>query len=141
MILRIQGFSYRQIGKELKISHEQARNDVKNILQQTLDNCRESVEELRQLENERLDQLWAKFFQMAIDDGDLHAAHRCISISKSRRELNGLDMPQRAPVDEAGRAAPERINIKKILNILDAETAKKISRAHRSSIAEESDVC
>ncbi len=32
-------------------------------------------------------------------------------------------------VDEAGRAALERIHITKILNALDAETAKRISKA------------
>ncbi len=92
--LRIEGWSYRKIGAELKISYEQARRDVKLILAETLEVAKEEADELRQIENDRLDLLWETMYEEAIDSKDEKAVLRCIQISKARRELNGIDSPQ-----------------------------------------------
>ena len=149
--LRIIGLSWRQIGHQLDINHETARNDVKTILRENLDSNKPETEEYRELELERLDQLWTRYFPLALggkqpdykdEDGetvkgetfapDSNAAWRCLQISKRRSELMGLDMPAQAPVDRDGNPVPDKIEITKVLQIIDAEAAKKISRASRS---------
>ena len=150
--LRIIGLSWRQIGAQLNVSHETARQDVKNALKATIGSIQIEADEYRELELERLDQLWARYFPLALGgkrpdypdkDGeivigetfapDTNAAWRCLQISKRRSELMGLDMPAQAPVDRDGNPVPERIEVTKILALIDVETAKKSSKASRSS--------
>ncbi len=95
---RLQGLSFRQIGEKEDISHEQARIDVHQFLREVLDLGAEEAEELRALENARLDALWTKFYPAAVNDGDMDASLRCLQISKARRQLNGLDMPIKVEV-------------------------------------------
>ena len=96
---RLEGFSYRQIGLELGISHTQAIDDVRRILRETLALSEDEVAEFRELENQRYDMLWEKFFPMAINNLDEKAALRCLQISKARRELNGLDAPVKIAIE------------------------------------------
>ncbi len=102
--MRIGGLSYRDIGRQLGVSYETARIDVKTILKETLDEAKEEAEELRQIEVERLDILWNKWFARAIGSKELKimpdkdAALRCLQIMKRRAELLGLDMPQKHEV-------------------------------------------
>ena len=109
---RLQGLSFRQIGEKEDISHEQARLDVRQFLSDVLELGKEEAEELRALENARLDALWNRFYSIAIGDElpedhrlvDAHynawrlATQACLKISKARRELNGLDMPVKIEV-------------------------------------------
>ena len=95
---RLQGLSFRQIGDKEDISHEQARIDVHTFLREVLDLGKEGAEELRALENARLDALWTVFYPLAVNKADINAAIRCDCISRSRRQLNGLDMPVRVEV-------------------------------------------
>jgi len=100
---RLKGLSWREIGKRVDVSHVQALNDVKQILRETLSLATDEAEEMRELENMRLDALWAVFYPMVVNRGDievaidsdtvLDAAQKCLQISKARRELNGLDAP------------------------------------------------
>ncbi len=109
---RLQGLSFRQIGEKEDVSHEQARQDVHQFLREVLDIGAEEAEELRALENARLDELWQRFYPIAIGDelpedyrlADAHynawrlATQACLKISKARRQLNGLDMPIRVEI-------------------------------------------
>ena len=95
---RLQGLSFRQIGDKEDISHEQARLDVRQFLSDVLELGAEEAEELRVLENARLDALWTKFYPDAVNKGDMDASLRCLQISKARRQLNGLDMPVKIEV-------------------------------------------
>ena len=150
--LRIIGLSWRQIGQQLQINHMTARSDVRTILKENLDSNRPETDEYRELELQRLDQLWSRYFPLALggkqpdykdEEGktvkgdtfapDSNAAWRCLQISKRRSELMGLDMPAMAPVDRDGNPVPEKLEVVKILQIIDAETAKKISRASRNA--------
>ena len=53
--LRKQGLSYRKIGERLKVSHEQARQDVEGMLTQLAALNRDKGEEFRALKLEQLD--------------------------------------------------------------------------------------
>jgi len=149
--LRIIGLSWRQIGRQLKVDHNTARSDVKTALKETLDSSKPDTDLYRELELERLDQLWSRYFPLALggkqpdfqdEDGktvkgetfapDSNAAWRCLQISKRRSELMGLDMPAMAPVDRDGNPVPEKIEVTKMLVLINAETAKEISKATRN---------
>ena len=149
--LRIIGLSWRQIGQQLKVNHETARSDVRTALKETLDGSKFDADEYRELELQRLDQLWARYFPLALggkqpdykdEEGklvigekfapDSNAAWRCLQISKRRSELMGLDMPAKAPVDRDGNPVPDKIEVTKILALIDAKTAKEISKATRN---------
>ena len=108
---RLQGLSFRQIGEKEDISHEQARQDVRQFLSDVLELGKEEAEELRALENARLDALWQRFYPIAIDeliindkdvivtlDSAISACQKCLQISAARRQLNGLDMPIKVEV-------------------------------------------
>ena len=149
--LRIIGLSWRQIGHQLDINHETARSDVRTALKETLEGSKFDADLYRELELERMDQLWSRYFPLALggkqpdyqdEEGktvkgdtfapDSNAAWRCLQISKRRSELLGLDMPAMAPVDRDGNPVPEKIEVAKMLVLIDAETSKKISRASRN---------
>ena len=110
MFLRCSGYSYRQIGERLGISYEQARKDVKRTMEENRNASKEESDELRELENERIDLLWARAFSKAMgqrkdEEGNVipenpqasadkdRAMQRCIQLSRARCELNGINMP------------------------------------------------
>ena len=64
--------------------------------------CAELAEHLRELENQRLDELQASLWDKALA-GVLPAADRILRIMERRAKLNGLDAPQKiAPTDPSG---------------------------------------
>jgi len=68
----------------------------------TLAECAELAEHLRELENQRLDELQASLWDKALA-GVLPAADRILRIMERRAKLNGLDAPQKiAPTDPTG---------------------------------------
>lgn len=100
--LRIRGYSYRKIGPAIGLSHGQAHVHVTDALREIRTLTIEQVEELRALENARLDSIWAKLWP----DGptmSTDTARTLLRISDSRRSLNGLDMK---PYVQGGAAAP-----------------------------------
>ena len=99
--LRKVGCSYRQIGTALKVSHEQARQDVMEALAALNALSLASADELRALEIERLD-MAAYAIQAAVRLGDVKAINAWVRLSESRRKLLGLDAPTRI-VDETGK--------------------------------------
>lgn len=90
--LRKAGASFRAIGAQLNISHEQARTDVMQSLQELAHEQREKTQEYRQLELERLDRMLMAIWTQAAK-GDLQAVDRALKISDRRAKLLGLDAP------------------------------------------------
>lgn len=69
---------------------------------------RESAEQIRTMELERLDRLWFKAYEMA-EEGDLTAIDRCLKIMARRAKLLGIDSPTKISLgDEELDAAIER---------------------------------
>jgi hypothetical protein len=88
--LRWAGASYRAIAQQLGCSLGNAWKSVRAGIKKTL---QEPADEVRRLENDRLDRLQLALWQRALE-GDLHAADRVLRVMKRRAELNGLDAPK-----------------------------------------------
>ena len=83
--------TYRQIAELLDINTSTAYRRVENALRAI---PADGVEEMRQLEGERLDKLHAALWDRALE-GDLPAIDRLLTISARRSKLFGLDSPTR----------------------------------------------
>lgn len=92
--LRKRGFSYRDIGEKLGVSHGQAYNDVMKELSRLAKERDGSLEELRQLELERLDGLITALEPMA-RVGDTAAVNAYLKVMERRAKYLGLDAPDK----------------------------------------------
>jgi len=90
--LRKRGFAFREIGRRLNISHVQASRDVNAELGRLAELCKDSAEELRQLELERLDMLMLGLEPMA-RVGKPDAVNAYLKVMERRSKLLGLDAP------------------------------------------------
>lgn len=94
LALRIQGKTWAEIGRELKVSPIHARNSAMEILRRAEN---EAADEMRAIENRRLDiaqnAIWEK-----VEEGSLAAIETFLKVSKARREINGLDAPHRVAI-------------------------------------------
>jgi hypothetical protein len=84
------GASFRAIGQSLGISAMQAHRDVVGALKQTLTETAESVNELRQLELARCDELLL-FLWPSCRKGSVEAVKAAVKIGERRARLLGLD--------------------------------------------------
>ena len=89
--LRSEGLTYREIAERLGINTSTAYRRVENALRAI---PADGVDEMRQLEGERLDKLHAALWERALE-GDLQAIDRLLTISNRRAKLFGLDAPTR----------------------------------------------
>lgn len=101
--LRTRGYSYRAIGEQLKVSHVQAYRDVSAELKRLTSLRDEKLEELRELELQRLDRLLHKLDEK-IEAGQLTAMDRALRIMERRARLLGLDAPERRDLTTGGEA-------------------------------------
>ena len=95
------GYSYRDIGARLEVSHEQARRDVEAALAALVADTKGSAEQLRQLELERLDMLTKALEPMAAV-GNPGAVNSFLRVMERRAKLLGLDKPQAVDVTTGG---------------------------------------
>lgn len=91
MRLRMGGYSYEQIAKILDVHPSRVSQLVKQGLQEA---ANEDAEQLRVIENARLDRLQAAVWQDALK-GDSKAIDTVLKISARRAALNGLDAPKK----------------------------------------------
>lgn len=85
------GKSFRVIGDELGCSRQYASKLVQKELKRLTKEISKSTEELRALENTRLDYLLEKLITR-IESGDVSAINAAIRLSERRSKLNGLDL-------------------------------------------------
>jgi len=90
--LRKAGASYRQIGQQLGVSHQQAHRDVTKAIRDLAKLGEGNARELRILEAERLDALFLSLWPQA-RVGDLQVVDRTLRIMARRAKLLGLDAP------------------------------------------------
>lgn len=86
------GYSYRDIGARLDVSHEQVRRDIEAALAALVDDTKDSAGQLRQLELERLDMLTKALEPMA-KVGNPGAVNSFLRVMERRAKLLGLDAP------------------------------------------------
>ncbi|NLV40573.1 MAG: hypothetical protein GXY15_05015 [Candidatus Hydrogenedentes bacterium] len=102
LALRIKGLTFAGIGDTLGVDTSTAYRYVRDALAETLAECAELAEHLRELENQRLDEMQAALWEKALA-GVFPAADRVLRIMERRAKLNGLDAPQKiAPTDPSG---------------------------------------
>jgi len=95
--LRKDCYTFQEIADQLGITKGYAYKLVTKGLAELTEKVRSSADELRELENIRLDTLWTKAYDKA-QVGDLGAINTCLKISERRAKLNGLDSPTRADI-------------------------------------------
>lgn len=101
---RLAGLTYAQIGERLGIDE----SSVRRMIQRSMDRSESNqVDEMRGLENERFDKvqsaIWADVLR-----GDLKAIDTFLKISKARREMNGMNAPQKVDISMSVRQEMEQ---------------------------------
>lgn len=91
--LRRQGYSYRAIAKALYVSLETAYSDVDTALKQATARNANSADDLRTLELQRLDEMLAAVYPLAIK-GIGSNIDRVLKIMERRARYLGIDAPQ-----------------------------------------------
>lgn len=87
--LRLAGLSYAQIGEKLGIDPK----TVIDLVNRTLTVAEnQAVEELREIENARLDRAQASIWTQVLE-GNLAAVDSFLRLSQRRAKMNGLDAP------------------------------------------------
>jgi hypothetical protein len=104
--LRKAGFTYRAIGDKLGVDHTTVYKDIQHELQRLAEQQRDSADELRQLELERLDMLLKGLEPMA-SVGNPGAVNSYLKVMERRAKLLGLDAPVRQEVTGADGGALE----------------------------------
>lgn len=88
---RLSGMTYSQVADRLKMP----TNSVRALIQYALRTAEaDSVEEMRELENHRLDAMQRAIWP-AVEEGDLQAVDRALKIAQTRAKLNGLEAPKK----------------------------------------------
>ena len=95
--LRIQGFTFEQIASE--VGYQGASGAWQAYQRVKESHIFESIDEARQLELMRLDELQFAIWDRAID-GDLPAAHCVLKIMDRRAKLLGLDKPAKIELNQ-----------------------------------------
>jgi len=96
--LRKRGLNYTQIGKKLGCSRSTACRYVLSELENLADKCREEAVHVRDLELQRLDDLYLIAYRAIIRGNDLTGIDRCLRIMERRAKLLGLDPPAKVDV-------------------------------------------
>ncbi|WP_073947646.1 hypothetical protein [Streptomyces kebangsaanensis] len=75
-----------------------ACKDVRQALKERTTEVEDKAEELRAVENLRLDRLFFVAYRQAVKDGDLPAIDRALRIMERRARMNGLDKPSKTEI-------------------------------------------
>ena len=99
--MRIAGADYQTIADALGMVKSGAYKAVKRALEKTRKQTAESADELRQVEQHRLERLIVAAMPQAIK-GDVQSIDVVRKLSESLRKLNGLDAPSKTDVTSGG---------------------------------------
>lgn len=124
MNLRLAGFSYEAIAERLEITE----GSVVALIERTLERAvNHSVEQLREVENARLDRAQAAIWTKVLS-GDEKAIATFITISQRRARLNGLDAPQQLNLAVSVKNEMEHAlgELRQVMmqNVVDAEVVE-----------------
>lgn len=89
MVMRLGGMSYRQIAQRTGVTHQMVNDLISHAMKQV---PKAAVDEMRALENQRLDEAQAAIWSR-VGMGDEKAIEVFLKISTRRAKLNGLDEP------------------------------------------------
>jgi len=111
LALRMAGLTYPQIAERIKADEVAVRLMVEAQVGRAVNR---RAEDMRELENLRLDRLFAARWTDALK-GDHNAVQDVLQISQARRRMNGLDEPKRIAI-----AANVRLEMQQALNELQS---------------------
>jgi len=106
--LRKAGATYQEIGDALGVTPQAAYKMVSRAISINDKKTSENVEEMRELELQRLDKLFFLMYQKAMA-GTMGAVDRCIKIMERRAKLQGLDAPAAIDMTTKGKGLDEAI--------------------------------
>lgn len=87
-----------------------ACKDVREALKERRSELEEKTEDLREIENARLDRLFFVAYRQAVKEGNLPAIDRALRIMERRARLLGLDRPVKTELTGADGGAIEFTN-------------------------------
>ena len=93
--LRKRGLNSPQIGKKLGCPRSPACRYVLSELENLAERCREEAVHVRDLELQRLDELYLIAYRAIIRGNDLAGIDRCLRIMERRAKLLGLDAAEK----------------------------------------------
>lgn len=96
--LRKRGMNYTQIGEKLGCARSTACRYVLSELENLADKCREEAAHVRDLELQRLDDLYLIAYRAISDGNDLAGIDRCLRIMERRAKLLGIDAAAKVDV-------------------------------------------
>lgn len=96
--LRKRGLNYTQIGEKLGCARSTACRYVLSELENLADKCREEAVHVRDLELQRLDDLYLIAYRAIIRGNDLAGIDRCLRIMERRAKLLGIDAAAKVDV-------------------------------------------
>jgi len=99
--LRRQGLQYTEIAQELGVSVNKAWNLVEQALRAWDKYISETASELRQLELQRLDEMWKAIYPH-VKLGKPEYVDRALKLMERRAKLLGLDLPVQVDVTARG---------------------------------------
>lgn len=122
--LRKQGWSYREIAKELGVAHQTIAKDLKKIFDAYLEQSLEMRAYEVSLEQARLDDMWQSVYA-DFRTGNVKAADQLIKIMERRAKLLGLDTVQ------ASKQISVTVTPEQIQGMSDDELTALISQLER----------
>jgi DNA-binding CsgD family transcriptional regulator len=131
--LRKAGKSYREIGKALGVSFQQAQKDVHHELKRLAALNLESADELRQLELERLDKALQSIIHF-VEAGSPQHVMAMVRILDTRAKLLGLYAPVKTDVTFDVESMSEHERSARISELLERARARGASIALGSAI-------
>lgn len=127
--LRLSGFSWEEIGRHLNITAGGARS----LVERTMDAATgRQVEEMRSIENARLDKAQQAIWQRVLQ-GDDYAIDRFLKISQQRARINGLNAPMKVDLNVSVKHEMEQALGQLESMVLENET-RRLSRAEQEDI-------
>ena len=96
--LRKRGLNYTQISKKLGCHQSTACRYVLSELENLADKCREEAAHVRDLELQRLDDLYLIAYRAIIGGNNLAGIDRCLRIMERRAKLLGIDAAAKVDV-------------------------------------------
>jgi len=105
------GMSFRQTDRYIRFANKRIERMANKAEQEAFDKIRTRIE---------------KQYRRAVQAKDGHLARLLI---QDMRKLYALDKAPKAAVDNDGKPVPDAVHITTVLAILDADTAKQISKA------------
>jgi hypothetical protein len=129
--LRREGYTYRQIGDSLGVSHVTSYKDVQKAMGELAKVETERAEAIRRIELQRLDGMWRGLWDGATS-GDPASIRAALGVMERRAKLLGLDAPSKT--EHSGN-----ISFVELASMLELEAPTLFDQNHSTATSEGDD--